>query len=286
MSPARHLPLLLPLLFCGVLGDFAASAAELNYLDNSTLLREIRELARAHKKIVHAEQACVSPQKNEVWRLELGEGEEKERRLRPALLVVAGIEGNDQVGPVSVLSWLQQLARTYETNEASKRLLSTTTIYAWPRLNPDAAAHYFAKPRVETSTSDQPQDDDHDGLLDEDGPDDLNGDGLISWMRVQEPEGEYMLDPVEPRLLLKADRFKSERGGWQLWVEGRDNDGDKRWNEDGPGGVNFNRNFPYGFKFFAAGSGRHQISETETRALADFVVAHPNIAAAFTFGSA
>jgi hypothetical protein len=50
--------------------------------------------------------------------------------------------------------------------------------------------------------------------------------------------------------------------------------------------VNFNRNFPYGFKFFAAGSGRHQVSEVETRALADFIVAHPNIGIAFTFGAA
>src|SRR5262249_38672820 len=33
-------------------------------------------------------------------------------------------------------------------------------------------------------------------------------------------------------------------------------------------------------------AGKHQVSEIETRALADFVIAHPHIAAVFTFGAA
>src|ERR1043166_966664 len=105
-------------------------------------------------------------------------------------------------------------------------------------------------------------------------------------MRVEDPEGEYVLDSAEPRLLLKADHSKGERGAWRFLSEGRDNDGDKAWNEDGPGGVNFNRNFPFNYRFFAPVSGRHQVSAIETRALADFVIDHPNIAVVFTFGAA
>ncbi|HXJ60409.1 MAG TPA: M14 family metallopeptidase [Verrucomicrobiae bacterium] len=269
-----------------MLSGWGLVGAEPAYLDHKTLTRDARALARSHPAIVHLESACVTTQKNDVWRLELGSGPEAERRVRPAMLIVAGIEGNDQVGPVSVMRWLETLAGGYQGDDRIKHLLDTTTVYAWPRVNPDAAGHFFAKPRVEIATNDKPVDDDHDGLVDEDGPEDLNGDGLITWMRVEDPEGEYMLDPVDARLLLKADRFKGERGGWQLWTEGRDNDGDKRWNEDGPGGVNFNRNFPYGYRFFATDAGRHPISEVETRALADFVIAHPNIAVAFTFGAA
>src|SRR6185503_11696796 len=127
---------------------------------------------------------------------------------------------------------------------------------------------------------------DHDGLVDEDGPDDLNGDGLITSMRIEDPEGEFILDPTDSRLLIKADKTKGEKGVWRLLSEGRDNDHDDEWNEDGPGGVNFNRNFPYNYKFFAPWAGLHQVSEIETRALADFVVAHPNIGIVFTFGAA
>ncbi len=261
-------------------------AAAVIYEDNKTLARHLKELARDHKKIVRVEKAAESKAGNEVWRLELGVGSDEERKQRPAMLVVSGAEGNDLGGTASAVAWVESLAKAYESDEKIKKLLDATTLHVWPRLNPDAARRFFTKPRLETATSDQPADDDHDGLKDEDGPDDLNGDGLIAWMRVEDSDGEYILDPVEPRLLLKADPIKGERGRWRYLSEGRDNDGDKAWNEDGVGGVNFNRNFPYNYKFFASGSGRHQISEIETRALADFVIAHPNIGIVFTFGAA
>jgi hypothetical protein len=257
-----------------------------DYKDNKALITQLKQLERAYKKTVRAEKACDTAGKNEVWRIDLGAGSDEERSRRPAMLVVAGIEGNDLAGTASAVTWVESLAKAYENDEKIKKLLDSTTIYVWPRLNPDGAKHFFAKPRLEQTTNDQPNDDDHDGLVDEDGPDDLNGDGLITWMRVEDPEGEFILDPAEPRLMLKADRLKGERGAWRYLSEGRDNDADKKWNEDGIGGVNFNRNFPYGFKFFAAGSGRHQVSEVETRALADFIVAHSNIGIAFTFGAA
>jgi hypothetical protein len=267
---------------CSVLPSWADAQ---DYKDNKALVTQLKQLERAHKKTVRVEKVCDTPGKSEVWRCELGAGSDEERGRRPAMLVVAGIEGNDLAGTASAVAWMESLATAYESDEKVKKLLDSTTIYVWPRLNPDGAKHYFARPRLEQSTNDQPMDDDHDGMLDEDGPDDLNGDGLITWMRIEDPEGEFILDPSDSRLMLKADRLKGERGAWRYLIEGRDNDGDKKWNEDGLGGVNFNRNFPFGFKFFAAGSGRHQVSEVETRALADFIIAHPNIGLAFTFGA-
>jgi outer membrane biosynthesis protein TonB len=222
-----------------------------------------------------------------VWLLEVGAGSDADRKVRPALLLVAGIEGNDLVGTVSVVHWVEQLLQRYAKDDSMIRsLLDKTTIYVFPRVNPDAAEHFFSKPRQERTTNDTPVDDDHDGLVDEDGPEDLNGDGLITSMRVEDPEGEYILDPAEPRLLIKADQAKGERGAWKLFSEGIDNDQDGQWNEDGAGGVNLNRNFPYHYEYFAPWAGWHQVSEVETRALADFVVAHPNIGIAFTFGAA
>ena len=126
------------------------------------------------------------------------------------------------------------------------------------------------------------------GLVDEDGPEDLNGDGLITSMRVEDPEGEFIPDPARAaRCSLKADKAKGEKGAWKLLSEGVDNDKDEQWNEDGLGGVNLNRNFPLQLLSSSRpDAGRHQVSESETRALADFVVAHPNIGLAFTFGAA
>jgi len=255
------------------------------YYDNKSLGRRLSSLAEGNPSLVRVDSIALSMRKRKVWLVELGKGTKQDRQIRPAMLVVAGIEGNDLIGCTVAVNWVERLIEQYQDDAEIAKLLRTTTIYIVPRLNPDAAEHYFARLKIETSSNEKSVDDDHDGLLDEDGPEDLNDDGLITWMRIEDPQGEYILDPKDDRLLLKADHLKSEVGAWRYLREGVDNDHDERWNEDRQGGVNFNRNFPYGYKFFAEDAGVHQVSEVETRALADFVVEHPNIAMVVTYGS-
>jgi hypothetical protein len=266
------------------LGLPPASGAE--YYDNKSLSRRLLSLVERNPSLVRVDSIALSMRKRKVWLIELGKGTRQDRQTRPAMLVVAGIEGNDLIGCTAAVTWIEHLVEQYQDDAEIAKLLRTTTIYIVPRLNPDAAEHLFASLKIETSINHKPVDDDHDGLFDEDGPEDLNDDGLITWMRIENPEGEYILDPKDDRLLLKADHLKSEVGAWRYLREGIDNDHDERWNEDGPGGVNFNRNFPYGYKFFAEDAGVHPVSEAETRALADFVIEHPNIAMIVTYGSA
>ena len=256
------------------------------YYDNKSLGRQLTSLAGENPSLVRVDSIAQSMGKRKVWLVELGKGTKQDRQTRPAMLVVAGIEGNDLIGSTAAFTWIENLLEQYENDAEIAKLLQTTTIYIVPRLNPDAAEHFFADLKIETSSNHNPVDDDHDGLFDEDGPEDLNGDGLITWMRIEDPEGEYILDPKDDRLLLKADHLKSEVGAWRFLREGIDNDRDERWNEDGPGGVNFNRNFPYGYEFFAEDAGIHQVSEAETRVLAEFVIEHPNIGIVVTYGSA
>ena len=284
MTRCRTLVLILLLWSRWLLAEDAASVVR--YSSNQDLAQQLKALVEANRKTARLQSLGESRDKSEIWMMELGGGEAEKRGQRPAFLVVAGIEGQDLAGTASVVVWMEQILRRYENDQQIRGLLDSTTLYVFPRLNPDAAASWFAKPKVERAVNGQPVDDDHDGLVDEDGPEDLDGDGLITGMRINDPAGEYILDPVEPRLLVKADKTKGEAGAWRYYSEGLDNDHDELWNEDGPGGVNLNRNFPYGFKFFAPGAGIHPVSEVETRALADFIVAHPNIGIVFTFGVA
>jgi hypothetical protein len=243
-------------------------------------------LSKQNPNLVRAQTIAHSAGGRKVWLIEVGAGSQEDRGARPAMLVVAGIEGNDLAGTSITVSWVERLVEQYDTDCEITELLDNTTIYLVPRVNPDAAQNFFVTPKFETRLSSKPVDSDHDGLIDEDGPGDLNADGLITSMRVEDKKGEYILDPVDDRLLLKAEHLKGEVGAWRYLSEGLDNDQDEKWNEDGPGGVNFNRNFPYDYKFFAADAGIHQISEAETRALAEFVVAHPNIGIVVTYGAA
>ncbi len=254
------------------------------YLDNKALASKVKKLAR--RADVRAEKLAESRGGHSIWLLEAGGGDKNSRTRRPAMLVVAGIEGNDLAGSTFALAWIERLLDSRETDAKIAAMLETTTIYVVPRLNPDAADLYFAEPRRESATNARPFDDDHDGLVDEDGPEDLNGDGRVAWMRVEDPEGKFIRDEGDGRLMIEAEPGRGEVGRWRYLREGSDNDADEQWNEDGDGGVNFNRNFPFDYPWFAADSGLHQVSEPETRALADFLIAHPSISLVFTYGAA
>jgi hypothetical protein len=130
-------------------------------------------------------------------------------------------------------------------------------------------------------------DNDRDGLFDEDGPDDLDGDGEILDMRIESPDGDWKEDPEDPRLMVRVQ--PGERGRWKLLGdEGRDDDGDGRINEDGPGGYDPNRDWPSDWRppHEQGGAGPYPLSLPESRAVADFLVAHPHVAGFQSFHNA
>lgn len=152
-------------------------------------------------------------------------------------------------------------------------------------MSPDAMEQYFASLQYERQGNSSSTDDDRDGKPDEDGFDDLDGNGKITWMRVESPIGDYKTHPDDPRVLIKADLSKGEKGKYLLFSEGSDNDKDNLFNEDGEGGVWFNKNFSYRHPSFTQGSGEFPVSENETRALADYLYERFNVYAVLSFGT-
>ena len=252
------------------------------YHDHAALGRALDSLQRAHPRLVQVTTIARSPGGRAVHAVRLGAGEDVD--ARPALLVVANAYGPHVVGSEIALGAVGRLAARYGRDSAATRLLDRTTVYVVPRANPDAAEALFQSPLAERAANGGKEDDDRDGATDEDGPEDLNGDGLITMMRVRDPAGEWMADAVDPFLMRRATAAKGERGGWSVHVEGVDDDRDERWNEDGPGGTDVNKNYSYEYPWFAEGAGIHQLSSDEARAITDFVVAHPNVAAAYVLG--
>ncbi|MGD0782284.1 MAG: M14 family zinc carboxypeptidase, partial [Candidatus Aminicenantales bacterium] len=127
-------------------------------------------------------------------------------------------------------------------------------------------------------------DDDHDGLIDEDGPDDLDGDGNICMMRKKDPFGAYKTDPEDPRLMVPVK--PGEKGEWTLLgEEGIDNDGDGKINEDGPGYVDPNRNwgFDWAPPYVQSGSGEYPFRGVGLKALAEWTMKKTNITLGWTF---
>jgi hypothetical protein len=281
--PAAVLPVLVILGLALAAGPARAQEPP-KYHDQAGLAKALQGLAAAHKTIARLESIGKSRGGRDIWALEIAGPGGVAPRERPALLIAAGFEGDHLVGSEIALAVASTLLTGAGTDAAVKERLANSTIYIVPRVNPDGAEGFFAPLKADRRTNAAPRDDDNDGRLDEDGPEDLNGDGLITVMRVKTPGGEYMIDPEEPRLMKRADPKKGESGAYRLFLEGTDNDGDGFINEDPPGGVDINRNFTHDYPYNKPDAGPHMVSEAESRALMDWVLAHRNIAAVLTFG--
>ena len=202
---------------------------------------------------------------------------------RPAILIVAGIDGDHLLGSEVAVDIVQELLE--RDDEVTTELLRNNTFYIIPQVNPDAANSFFAPIQNGQRRNLRPVDNDRDGLIDEDGGDDLNGDGYITMMRVRDLEkATHISDPEESRLNIKPDPLEGQSAQFVLYTEGIDNDEDGDFNEDSIGGVDLNENFMHGYNYHGDGSGPWQLSEPETLALIKFVLSHQEIAAIVVYG--
>jgi len=267
-------------------------AAESGYMDHNALSRHLDGLAAAHPGLIGLSELGVSAGGRVIYAVTVAEGAATRGAEgaatrgtgdRPALLVVGGILGGDLASTRICLDLIEKLVQRSAEIDSVTSLLARSVFYVVPGLNPDAAELLFHHPVQSSEVNSRPVDDDGDGLIDEDGGEDLNDDGLITCMRVPDPQGSWIADAGDPELMRKADFSRGERGRYRLFVEGVDDDGDGLFNEDPAGGIDLNRNFSARHPLFEAASGPHPFSESETRALADFCFSHTNIAAIFTF---
>lgn len=210
--------------------------------------------------------------------LEVGPEAGKAVHNLPAILVVANLEGVLPVATEGALYLAQRLM-------AEPELAKDRTWYILPNGNPDAAWRYFRKPLWADERNAGKWNDDMDDAVDEDGPDDLDGNGLITQMRVKDPQGEWMIDPADRRLLARADPTKGEKGLYKLYLEGIDNDGDGLLNDDPAGGVDLGIAFPHLWKAQTATGGRWPGAEPETFGLIQFAVEHREIAMTLALGA-
>jgi len=254
------------------------------YHTSEELNTELRALAKAHTNLAKVVEIAKSPGGRAVLAIEIANPSGTPVAERPALLIAANLEGDQLIGSEIALFIAEGLLSGYASNPTIKQRLDHHAFYIVPRMNPDGADAMFAPVKSFLKTNGSRFDNDNDGRLDEDGPEDLNKDGVIAMMRAKDPNGPYMVHPDDARLVRRADPAKGEAGGYAIYWEGIDNDGDGFINEDPAGGVDLNRNFQHQYPYYTPDAGPHMASEPEVRGLLDYVIARRNIAAILTFG--
>ncbi len=253
-----------------------------SYLDFDGLTEELRSLVNS-SDLATMESLGTTLEGRDVWMVTVALRRGAPLDQRPGVLVVGNLEGDHLVGSHLALEAIRYLVQNAGQPEV-QTALEGQVFYFFPRLNPDGAEAMFSRVKWNRRTNANERDDDNDGRMGEDGPEDLNGDGYITMMRVPDPSGPYMIDPADPRLMKRADATEGESGAYKVYWEGTDEDGDGFINEDGPGGVDLNRNFQHEYPYWEADAGKYMVSEVESRAIMDFALAHRNIAAVLSFG--
>lgn len=239
----------------------------------------LRALAAAHPTLAQVYSIGKDLKGYETWLIEITNQRVGKAAEKPAFWADGNIDADEPSSTEAILYLAERLLSGHGSDPEITRLVDTTTFYLVPMSNPYMAHLYVSTPMtgIVSSINSRPRDDDGDGRMDEDPPDDIDGDGQILQMRVRDPRGGFRQHPKDPRLMMrtKAD----EAGGWTVLTEGLDNDGDGAFNEDWIGGVDLNRNFPFDWQpeWIQEGSGPYPLSEPESRHLVEFIVAHPNI---------
>jgi len=259
--------------------EICAQSPELKFDHNHTysdvvdylygLLRAYPDIAKLHNigKSYLGKDLLVM----EITNHAIGKGVEK-----PGYWIDGNLHSSEVMGAEVCLKTIDNLVKGYGNDPYITKLVDTRTVYIMPKLNPDGSDHYLTKPDGMRSSV-RPHDADMDGALDEDPPEDLNGDGYITQMRIRDEFGTMKTSPEDDRLMIRCK--EDEPGEWRVYSEGVDNDDDGSFNEDGVGGLDINRNWPAQWKqeYIQRGAGIYPLSEPETRAVVDFLFSHRNV---------
>ncbi|RMG45696.1 MAG: hypothetical protein D6718_06790 [Acidobacteria bacterium] len=261
----------------------AGASLSAGYHDTAEVERQLAAWAAAHPGIAEVSAIGASAAGSPLLVIRIAGPGEIPPEERPALFVGANVDGRHNAGTEAALALVRKLL---DGSDRSRDAIARTTFFVAPVLNPDAHDAFFGTPRAPRTANGGEVDRDRDGFAGEDGPDDLDGDGVIRMLRIPDPAGEWLPDPIDPRLMVRRDPRRRRAGAFRLVVEGEDDDGDGRFNEDGPGGIDPDRNFPHAFPFPDPAAGPWPSAAPETRAILDFLLAHRRIAAAVIFGPA
>ncbi|HET8584477.1 MAG TPA: M14 family zinc carboxypeptidase, partial [Casimicrobiaceae bacterium] len=158
-------------------------------------LKEIvHALAREHPDLVSVESIGKSHEGRDIFVLTVTNTKTGAASDKPAFWVDGNIHSTEVAASAAALYFLDMLVTQYGHDADVTRALDTRAFYVCPRVNPDGAEWALAdKPKwVRSSTRAYPYDEEpSEGLTVED----IDGDGRILQMRIEDPNGLWKAHP-------------------------------------------------------------------------------------------
>lgn len=256
------------------------------YHTNLALEEIMKNMAKSHPNIVKLESIGKSYEGRDIWVLTITDFKTGKAEDKPAIWIDGNIHSNEIQGTEFVLYTAWYLSEMYGDLEFITQLLKDKTFYLAPTINPDAHDNFIFEPNTGSSPRSGMinMDDDGDGVIGEDGFDDINKDGHITMMIRKSPTGRFVKDQLDPRKLVMVG--PDQQGEYEmLGSEGIDNDGDGMVNEDAIGYYDPNRDWAWNWQpdYVQRGAWKYPFSVPENKAVMEFIMKHSNIAAAQSY---
>jgi hypothetical protein len=253
------------------------------YLDYDRLAAQLHAWADAFPSLCRLTSIARTPEGRDVWVLTIGPEPD---RIRPAAWVDGNIHAGELAGSSVALAIAEDVLRLHVESATTLSApvaarLRDVLFYVCPRISPDGAEAVLRTGRIVRSVPRDPR-------VDRGTPrwriGDVDGDGQVRAMRVVDPAGELVESREVPGLLV--ERTLDDDGPfYKVYPEGTIEHFDGRsvpspnYVIDNP--VDLNRNFPWQWAptHEQIGAGAFPTSEPESRGIAEFTTAHPEIIA-------
>lgn len=197
---------------------------------------------------------------------------------KPAYYAEACTHAEEFCGANVALRLIWDLVSGYGRQAEVTELLDHVVFYIVPQVNPDGVETVMTTGHIGVCNGRYPVEERQPlpGLV----PQDINGDHIVAQMRIPDPDGEWKISDKDPRLMVLRKPYELSGSFYRMYPEGiirGDVDG---FEVPKPKDVNLNRNYPANWlpEGLQYGACELPLSEPETRAVAEFIDSHPNIA--------
>ena len=168
------------------------------WLDHDEIGERMQLMQRTWPEFLTLESIGESYGGREMWLMTINNPRTGAESSKAGMFIEANVHGNEIQGAEVALYTIWYLMENYDSIDEVKRLVDERVFHILPTVNPDGRDYFLDGTGSGARTGHIPVDSDGDGLTDEDGPNDLNGNGVIEQIRKYVPgQGSFRLDPTD-----------------------------------------------------------------------------------------
>lgn len=246
-----------------------------HYCDYEELTFRLKTLNQKYPEFTRLSELAKTKEGRSIWAMEVTDLSCGDFMDKPAQHIDGNTHAGEVTGSMVALHTLDVLLSNHEEPRI-KELLEKFTFTFIPRISPDGAEVYLKTPySLRSINRSYPDEIQQPGLKEED----VDGDGVIRMMRIANPNGAYKKCKQDERLMVKRRPDEMEGEFYDLYpegiLEGKLTDpiemAPPLWS------IDFNRNYPCYWLPTQRGAGDYPLDNVETKAVADFLIAHQNV---------